>query len=538
MAVAHAVAVATATTQAVDVQDLDALDALHRPHRFADDGLGLFHQLQAQRRCTRIGREHVVRLVHPAQRLGLDLGPHAHSQAADLVGVGVGSRLRHHGGATVGAGFLLGRGRAGQAQRLAFGGLRGADQVDGLLAFGHLDLARGEHLLFGRHCGGAGHLGFGLRLALRLAFARHGNGALLLGQFQRHAALDLGGLDRTLLGDAVLLQRLVGADARGLNRLLGGDLRALGLLLALRAFGGDLGALAGARHLYFTLLRQARVLALAVDAQAQLLGFEVLVADGDQRVLLDVVTLLLAVLDLLGQPRQALGVEGVAGVEELHAGLVQLRQRRGFQLQAVHGQVASHGLAHLLHVSPALLVQLFHRHLGRGRAQRVDELAFHQLFKLLGLHRAQAQRLRRSGHRFRLSGHAHVELGDHVHAHAVLGDQSLVAAAHHLQAQRVHVHRDHVVHDGQHEGATVQHHLLPAQAGAHEGALLAAAQVQPVQQPHADGDDNRDDDQSKDETAEFSAGHGGSPKACFSSCGQLPSGRCGTGFAGPLGAPP
>ena len=102
----------------------------------------------------------------------------------------------------------------------------------------------------------------------------------------------------------------------------------------------QLGALARARDLDLALLRQARVLAFAVDLERELLGLEVLVADRDQRVLLDVVALLLAVLDLLGQARQALGVEGVARVEELHAGLVELRQRGGLELEAVLGQVA------------------------------------------------------------------------------------------------------------------------------------------------------------------------------------------------------
>ena len=137
------------------------------------------------------------------------------------------------------------------------------------------------------------------------------------------------------LRDALLLDALLGADARRVDGLLGGDLRAFGLLLALGALGRHLGALAGARDLDLALLGQARVFALAVDLERQLLGLEVLVADRDQRVLLDVVALLLALLDLLGQPRQALGVEGVARVEELHAGLVELRQRRGFEFQAV-----------------------------------------------------------------------------------------------------------------------------------------------------------------------------------------------------------
>ena len=107
------------------------------------------------------------------------------------------------------------------------------------------------------------------------------------------------------------------------------------------------------------------------------------------------------------------------------------------------------------------------------------------------------------GHRIGIGRHAHVELGDHVDAHAVLGDERLVAATAHLQSQRVHVDRNHVVHDRQHEGAAIEHHALAAQPGAHEGALLGAAQVQPVEQEHGDGDDDRDDQQSEDETAEL-----------------------------------
>ena len=86
-------------------------------------------------------------------------------------------------------------------------------------------------------------------------------------------------------------------------------------------------------------------------------------------------------------------------------------------------------------------------------------------------------------------------------------DQRLVAAARDLEAQRVHVDRDHVVHDRQHERAAVEHDLLAAEPGAHERALLRAAQVEPVQQPDADRDDDRDDDQAEEEAAELGAGH-------------------------------
>ena len=328
------------------MQDLDALDPLHRLHRLADDRLGLLHQPHPERRHPRLRREHVVRVVHQAQRLGLDLGPHPHRHRADLVGVGIGLGLGPDRRAAVGAGFLLGARRAGQAQGLALGRLARADQLDRLLPLGHLDLARGEHLLLGGDCVGPRRVGGCLGDALRLAFLRDRDRPLLLGELERHAPLDLGGLDSALLADSLLLDRLLGADPRRVDRLLGRDLRALALLLALRPLGLQLGALAGAGDLDLALLAEARVLALAVDLERELFRLEVLVADRDQRVLLDVVPLLLALLDRLGQPRQALGVEGVARVEELHAGLVELGQRHRFELEAVLGQVLGHRLAH------------------------------------------------------------------------------------------------------------------------------------------------------------------------------------------------
>ena len=112
--------------------------------------------------------------------------------------------------------------------------------------------------------------GFGLGYAQGFAFARHGNRTLLLGQLQRFAALDLGTLDRTLFADALLFDALFAANARRVDGLPGADLRAFGVLLALRTFGGQLGALARARDLDLALLVQPRVLGLAVDVQAQL----------------------------------------------------------------------------------------------------------------------------------------------------------------------------------------------------------------------------------------------------------------------------
>src|SRR6185369_9289086 len=225
-----------AAAEAVDVEDLDALDPLHRPHRLADDRLGLLDQPHAQGGGARLGREHVVRVVHHPRRFGLDLSAHAHRHRADLLGVGVGLGLGADRGAAVDAGLLLGARRARQPERLALCRLARPDQLDRLLALGHLDLARGEDLLLGGDRVGARRVGRRLGDALRLALLGDRDRALLLGELERHPPFDLGGLDRALLGDPLLLDRLLGANARSVDRLLGGDLRAFALLLALRAY--------------------------------------------------------------------------------------------------------------------------------------------------------------------------------------------------------------------------------------------------------------------------------------------------------------
>ena len=177
------------------------------------------------------------------------------------------------------------------------------------------------------------------------------------------------------------------------------------------------------------------------------------------------------------------------------------------ELEPVLQQVRGHGAAHPADIFAALLVQLLHGHLGGHRAQRVDELAFEQLLQRLGLGGALAQRLGGAGDRLGHGLDADIELGDHVDAHAVARDQRLVAAARDLEPERVHVDRDDVVHDRQHEGAAVHHHLLPAHAGAHEGALLAGAKIEPMEQQDDDGDDDRHDHQAENEASEVCARH-------------------------------
>jgi hypothetical protein len=71
---------------------------------------------------------------------------------------------------------------------------------------------------------------------------------------------------------------------------------------------------------------QGGELLVLLDRELLARGIEVLGAHQDFRVLLHVVALLAAGFGLLGEARQALGVEGVVGVEELLVGLVEAGQ--------------------------------------------------------------------------------------------------------------------------------------------------------------------------------------------------------------------
>ena len=347
-----------------------------------------------------------------------------------------------------------------------------------------------------------------MRHRLRARLLGDGDRALLLGRLDRPAAFDLELLDLAFLGDALLLECALRGDARLLDRLARQDLGALSLLVAVGPLARHVGALGGALGLDILLLGEPRMLERAIDLQRLPLCVEILVADLDHRVLLDVVPDLLAPLDLLGEPRQALGVEGVRRVEELHGGLVELGERYGLELQAVLQQVLGDDAAHPLDVVATPLVHLLHGHLGRHGAQCIDELALDQFAQRIGLHGALAERLGSVGDGVVGRLDADVELAYHVDAHAVAGDERLVAAARHLEPERVHVDRDDLVHDRQHEGAAVHHHLLPGQAGAYEGALLGRAQVEPVEQPDDDRHDDGDDDQGQDKDAELGSAHG------------------------------
>ena len=240
----------------------------------------------------------------------------------------------------------------------------------------------------------------------------------------RTRALDLLLPDLALGGDARFADRLLVGDARLFDRLASGNLRLLGLGLAQRALARDLGPLHRAPHLDVALLREAGRLAVALDVERLPLGLEVAGADLDHRILFDVVAQLAAVLDVLHQAGQTLGVETVRGVEEFEIGLVEVGDRDRLELEAVLGQRLWARGFHARDIFAALLVHLLHRHLGGDRAQRGDELAGQQSMQPLGLERAPAERRGGDRHRLARGLDADIEVGLDVDAHAVAGDDA------------------------------------------------------------------------------------------------------------------
>jgi hypothetical protein len=332
--------------------------------------------------------------------------------------------------------------------------------------------------------------------------------ALQLGQLDRAPAHDLALLDLLLIGDAGLGEGPLLGDAGLLGRLGGGDLRLLGLLLAHRPLAGELGPLHRPADLDLALLLQPGIFALPVDLQDAALRIEILIADLDHRLLLDEIAHLAAHLDRLGELGQALGVEGIGGIEEFQAGLVDVDEGDVLQLQPVIGESLGGLLAHPDHELAAPLVNLLQAHLGRRGAERRGELALEEIADAVRLHRPAAEGL--GGQRDRLAGRADAEeeLGDQVDPHPVAGDQRGGLAAPHLDAHHVHVDWRHLVQDRDDEGAAVDDHLLAAEAGAHEGALLGRAAVEPSEQVDGDDDDDGKDDQPQDDRAEDLTAHG------------------------------
>src|SRR5260370_12445051 len=185
------IAAAIAAGQAVDVQNADALDLLHRLGALAHNALDPIEQLAAEQRVAGLVGEHVLGLVEQFLALGLDRRPYPFGLGGDA---------------------------------LLFGFLLRDEHFDGLAPLGDLAVAHGDDALGGF---GRARLG-GLRFRLRGGMLER----LLLedDRFLHQRCLDillavnLQFTQIALAPDAGLVEAAVRSDARALDFLVGGDL--------------------------------------------------------------------------------------------------------------------------------------------------------------------------------------------------------------------------------------------------------------------------------------------------------------------------
>ena len=340
----------------------------------------------------------------------------------------------------------------------------------------------------------------GLFLADARLFDRFMGGDL--GLVHHLLALDFLLADVAFRGDAGLGDLVFVGDTRGFDGLARRERGLFGLLLALRAFAGKLGALLGAVEFDIAFLFQPGLFAFAFDVERLFLGFEIAGADADHRVLLDVIAQLAALFDRFDDTGQADGVKCVGRVEIFDIGLVDIGDGNAFQFQPVLVQPFLRGLQNAGNIGVPVFVQFLHRHFAGHGAQGADEFAFEQGVQAFRFQRAPAQGGGGEADGGFGLGNTHVEFGVHVNAHAILGDQRFVAFAGYAQLHRVHVDRGNVVDDRPHEGAAVDHHLFPKEPGAHEGDLLGGAAIEPVHHPVEDEDYDHGGDQPQDQLSD------------------------------------
>ncbi len=133
----------------------------------------------------------------------------------------------------------------------------------------------------------------------------------------------------------------------------------------------------------------------------------------------------------------------------------------------------------------ALGVDLEQIHLRRDRPQRRDQLLADQLLDRLGVDAAVAQRPGGAQDVLAIGLHADVELGQHVGAQVVAGDEGVLPVRVHAELHGLEVDLQRPVEERQDRGATVEDHVTAAQAGADEGLVGAGA---PVERQERDDD--------------------------------------------------
>ena len=251
-------------------------------------------------------------------------------------------------------------------------------------------------------------------------------------------------LDLAVLAQALLLDRPFGFDAPGVQLLFGMNPRKVDLaprrdlrLLVVPARAGlflrNLRPFLRPADRNFALLFEPCVLLLARDLQLALLRFQILELNRYLRFLLDLVAPLPSFLDLAGELREAGGIERVAGIEEVPIGLIEGRQRSGFELESAAGQrFVEQGLDPQNEIA-AMLVQLFDAVLGGDRPERIHQTAFEKLAQRVGPGRPAPQGAGGERHGLRVGSYAHIELRRHVDPNPVPGDERVLLRPHPLQ---------------------------------------------------------------------------------------------------------
>ena len=117
------------------------------------------------------------------------------------------------------------------------------------------------------------------------------------------------------------------------------DLGLLRLTFALRRNAGNLRCLLRLAGRNLLLLLQGGEGLIFLDGQLELGCFVIFLGNRNRRILLDLVALAGTLLCLLRQLGQALGIEGVLGIEKLYRRLVEAGQTDRLKLQAIFQQI-------------------------------------------------------------------------------------------------------------------------------------------------------------------------------------------------------
>ena len=282
----------------------------------------------------------------------------------------------------------------------------------------------------------------------------------------------------------------------------------------------DVGLTRGTRGLDLALLGDRRLLLLLGEEQLAFRGVELALVHRDLGVRFDRRAFLLVGRDDLGEAPHAERVEGVVLVERVERGLIQPGEGDRFEPEAVLSEVLAQHPAHLGGVFRAFVLQALHAVAGRYREHRVHQLALQRLRKLGRAEGLAGQRLgrRRDAVFGRLD--PDVELRADVDAQAILGDHRVPPEPLDLELRGAHVDLGHLVQNGERETASVEHHPLPAETGAHQRPFAGCLAVVAIEEENAQAREHeQDDDGEEPDHRRAPANRAASGRRCGSQAG-------------------